>query len=206
MQPLSSRLLAKLLFPSGGLSSKEKRQLAQKITGKTILITGASYGIGEQLAYLLASLTTFDNEGNYQQPPKLILVGRTQSKLEQVQERIVQAGGVATIYPLDLRDKQQLQDFIDDLKSYSVDVFINNAGQSIRRSVMQSLERAHDYERTISLNYLAPVKLSLSLIPQLRTTHGQIINVSALNVLLPPMPQWSAYQASKTDLTSGLAQ
>lgn len=197
-QPLSSRLLAKLLFPSRGLSSKEKRQLSQQIAGKTILITGASFGIGEQLAYLLASLTTFYNEENCQQPPKLILVGRTQSKLEQVQARINQTGAVAIIYALDLRDEQQLQGFIDYLTSYSVDIFVNNAGQSIRRSVMKSLERAHDYERTILLNYLAPVKLSLSLIPQLRVNHGQLINVSALNVLLPPMPEWSAYQASKT--------
>jgi NAD(P)-dependent dehydrogenase (short-subunit alcohol dehydrogenase family) len=60
------------------------------------------------------------------------------------------------------------------------------------------LQRAHDFERTIQLNYLAPVKLCLALIPKLQQTHGQIINVSAINVLMAPTVNWAAYQASKT--------
>ena len=198
-QPLSIRLLEKLLFPSRTLSSKEKQRLAHDIAGKTILITGASYGIGEQLAYLLASITTSDNRQNEQlQPVKLVLVGRTTEKLEQVQAHIHQTNASASIYPIDLRDDESLERFIQFLQTLSIDIFINNAGQSIMRSVMDSLERGHDYERTISLNYLAPVKLCLGLIPQLGINQGHIVNVSALNVLLPPMPRWSAYQASKS--------
>ena len=197
--PLSTRLLEKLLFPSKALSSLERQRLAQTVSGKTILITGASYGIGEQLAYLLASLNLRETEQtSLRRPAKLILVGRTTEKLQQVQARIIQKHSLASIYPIDLRDDEQLQSFIQFLQSQNVDVFINNAGQSIKRSIMHSLERSHDYERTIRLNYLAPVKLCLGLIPHLQVNQGQIINVSALNVLLPPMPEWSAYQASKS--------
>lgn len=195
---LSTRLLEKLLFPSRALATKELRQLADAIAGKTILITGASYGIGEQLAYLLARVTALNNLAKKQMPAKLILVGRTTQKLEQVQAHIQQMGGAAIIYPLDLRDDEQLREFITSLQTLSVDVFINNAGKSIKRAIMDSLERSHDAERTMSLNYLAPVKLCLSLIPNLKLNRGHIINVSALNVLLPPMPEWSVYQASKT--------
>ncbi|MBE0442988.1 MAG: SDR family NAD(P)-dependent oxidoreductase [Psychrobacter sp.] len=192
-QRLSTRLFERLLFPSRNLSSKEKQRLAHELAGKTILITGASYGIGEQLAYLLASLGTANN-----MPISLILVGRTTEKLEQVQAHIHKTGASVSIYPIDLRDDKSLKRFMHFLHMLSVDIFINNAGKSIMRSVMDSLDRGHDYERTISLNYLAPVKLCLGLIPQLGINQGQIINVSALNVLLPPMPKWSAYQASKS--------
>ena len=198
-QALSTRWLAKLLFPSKDLASHERRRLAQAISGKTILITGASFGIGEQLAYLLASLNLEETEQTcLQGPAKLILVGRTTEKLKQVQAQVIQNYGLASIYPLDLRDDDELQGFIEFLQPQNVDIFINNAGQSIKRSIMKSLERSHDYERTIRLNYLAPVKLCLGLIPHLQANQGQIINVSALNVLLPPMPEWSAYQASKS--------
>jgi len=197
--PLSTRVLEKLLFPSRVLSSLERQRLAQAVSGKTILITGASYGIGEQLAYLLASLNLGETEQtSLQKPANLILVGRTTEKLQQVQARIIQKHGLASIYPIDLRNEEELQSFIQFLQRQNVDIFINNAGQSIKRSIMVSLERSHDYERTIRLNYLAPVKLSLGLIPHLQVNQGQIINVSALNVLLPPMPEWSAYQASKS--------
>jgi short-subunit dehydrogenase len=77
-------------------------------------------------------------------------------------------------------------------------VFVNNAGKSIRRSVFDSLDRLHDFSRTMNLNYFGPVQLLLSLIPTLVARQGQVINISAVNVLLAPAPKWAAYQASKT--------
>ena len=50
----------------------------------------------------------------------------------------------------------------------------------------------------MALNYFAPVQLLLHLIPQLEKNKGQVINISAVNVLLPPAPYWAAYQASKS--------
>lgn len=82
--------------------------------------------------------------------------------------------------------------------SDGLDVVVSNAGISINRPLAQSLDRYHDFTRTMALNYFAPVKLLLSLIPLLAKKNGHIINVSTINALLLPVPYWAAYQASKT--------
>ncbi|MEZ5672956.1 MAG: SDR family NAD(P)-dependent oxidoreductase [Thiotrichaceae bacterium] len=185
-QMKSESFLPLLLFPEKKLQAS---RLKAALHGKTLLITGASYGIGETLALACAFEQT-----------QLILVARTKEKLLLVKEEIEQKGGNAAIFAVDLRDEKQLGSLIDFLKKEenAVDVFVNNAGKSIRRSVWNSLDRFHDVERTNALNYLTPVRLCLSLIPVLAKKKGQIINVSALNVLLPPAPRWAAYQASKS--------
>ena len=78
-----------------------------------------------------------------------------------------------------------------------MDIFVNNAGKSIRRSVYESIDRFHDFTRTMDLNYYAPVELILSLLPNMSKNKGQIINISSIIVLFPSIPLWSAYQASK---------
>jgi short-subunit dehydrogenase len=163
-------------------------RLYKKSEGKTILITGASYGIGENLAYFLA-------------PGKvhLILVARTEEKLMAVKSRVESMGSLCDIFAADLSDENQVDALNQFLESFPViDVFVNNAGLSIRRSIFKSLDRPHDFTRTMALNYFAPVRLLLGLIPKLVASNGQIINVSSLIVLLLPAPRWAAYQASKT--------
>ncbi|MEL7375758.1 MAG: SDR family NAD(P)-dependent oxidoreductase [Bacteroidota bacterium] len=179
-------LLELLLFPKRGIHQKK---LQNHLRGKTILITGASFGIGEQLAYMTSFKET-----------DLILIGRTKEKLEFVKEKIQKAGGVAEAISMDLRNEKQLNDLIAYLinRERKVDIFVSNAGKSIKRSILKSLDRYHDFQRTMSVNYHAPVKICLSLIPSLAHRKGHIINVSAMNVLLMPVPKWSAYQASKT--------
>jgi short-subunit dehydrogenase len=175
-----------LLFPTKKL---DQPGLKKALLGKTVLITGASYGIGEALSLMCAT------EG-----VRLILVARTGKKLLSVKKRIEQQGGTAEVFAADLRDERHIKTLIEFLKKdeKGVDIVIHNAGKSIRRSVWDSLDRFHDVERTTALNYYAPVRLSLSLIPVLAQKKGQIMNVSALNVLLPPAPKWAAYQASKS--------
>lgn len=179
-------LLEWLLFPKRGINTQK---LEQALIEKTILITGATFGIGEQLAYQLAFKET-----------ELILVGRTADKLNLVKERIEEQGGNAEIYAADLRDDDQINSLIDQLKNKEngVDIFVSNAGKSIKRSIFKSLDRYHDFKRTMDINYHAPVKLCLALIPGLQERKGHILNISAINVLFLPMPEWSAYQASKT--------
>ncbi len=162
-------------------------RLTQRLKHKTIIITGASYGIGESLCYLLADIDC-----------NLILVARTVDKLRELKQRLTMSKAKLDIYAADLRDQEQLDGFIKYIQNLPVDIFINNAGKSICRPVMQSLDRQHDFERTIKLNYLTPVQLCLALIPKLQQSKGHIINVSAVNVLFAPAVNWSAYQASKT--------
>ncbi len=174
-----------LLFPYTRLN---KKILNVKLRQKTVLITGASFGIGEALAYKLAETHTC-----------LILVGRTTSKLNLVKEVILKGGGKAEVYSADLRNSNELDGLIAFIKARKegIDIFVNNAGKSIRRSIENSLDRYHDFTRTMAINYNAPVQLTLALIPILKRNRGHIINISAINVLLAPAPKWAAYQASK---------
>jgi NAD(P)-dependent dehydrogenase (short-subunit alcohol dehydrogenase family) len=81
-----------------------------------------------------------------------------------------------------------------------VDILINNAGRSIRRSVKASYDRFHDYERTMQLNYFGALKLILAFMPGMRERKGgHIINVSSIGVQTNT-PRFSAYVASKSAL------
>lgn len=179
-------ILEHILFP---VKRFNQNKLAKKIDGKTILITGATFGIGEQLSLMLAKTKVH-----------LILVGRTKEKLDSLKSEIENIGGSVQIIPTNLTDETDLNNLIAILLNLEngVDIFISNAGRSIRRSITDSLDRFHDFTRTMDLNYDAPVKLMLKLIPILKKNKGHVINVSAINVLLLPAPKWSAYQASKT--------
>jgi short-subunit dehydrogenase len=159
------------------------------LAGKTVLITGASYGIGACLAERLAET-----------PAHLLLVARTAEKLLDVKQRVEAKGGRADVFPCDLASAAEVQTLVEKLLQLpdGIDVFVNNAGKSIRRSIFDSLDRLHDFTRTMNLNYFGPVQLMLRLIPTLVARQGHVINVSAVNVLLVPAPRWAAYQASKT--------
>jgi short-subunit dehydrogenase len=175
-----------LFFPALGFSQSK---LQKRLSGKTVLITGASYGIGECLALRLAETQAH-----------LLLVARTQEKLVEVQRQIAARGGRADIFPCDLTQDTEVQTLLAKLHQYpqGIDIVVNNAGKSIRRSLFDSLDRFHDFTRTMNLNYFGPVQLLLSLTPMLVARKGQVINISAVNVLLIPAPKWAAYQASKT--------
>lgn len=173
-----------LFFPWLGVN---QAQLQRQLTGKTVLITGASYGIGRCLAERLATTGAH-----------LLLVARTTEKLRDVHQHIVDRGGTAEVLPCDLRNPSEVQSLLIDLQNHPVDIVVSNAGKSIRRSIFDALDRMHDFTRTLNLNYVGPVQLLLGLIPTLVARQGQIINISAINVLLIPAPKWAAYQASKT--------
>ena len=125
-----------------------------------------------------------------------------EEKLEEVKAEIEGAGGTAYVYSADLSDYDSIDDLVQRIFAdhASVDVLVNNAGRSIRRSVALSYDRFHDYERTIKLNYLGTVKLILGLLPHMREKKsGHIVNVSSIGVQTNP-PRFSAYVASKSAL------
>jgi short-subunit dehydrogenase len=175
-----------LFFPFIGFS---RSKLRQRLAGKTVLITGASYGIGECLAEALA-----DTEAH------LLLVARTADKLSEVKQKVEARGGRADAFPCDLTDAVAVESLLKQLRQLpnGIDIVVSNAGKSIRRSIFDSLDRLHDFSRTMNLNYFGPVQLLLALSPTLVARQGQVINISAVNVLLAAPPKWAAYQASKT--------
>ncbi len=175
-----------LLFPPTYVNEKKLRR---QLEGKTILITGASSGIGEKLAYELAEL-----------PIHMILVARTEHKLQSMKNEIEQKAARVSIFPADLRIKEELEGllvFLHQLPA-GLDMIVSNAGKSIRRSIEDSLDRYHDFTRTMEINYFAPVQLLLATIPLLKRDQGQVLNISTINALLLPIPYWAAYQASKS--------
>lgn len=179
-------LLERVLFLSPSFNFEKMKK---EMDGKTVLITGASSGIGKDFAYLLADTTAH-----------LILVARTEANMNIMKVEIEKASATVTVFPVDLRNEEErieLLTFLHQLPD-GLDVVVSNAGISINRPIAQSLDRYHDFTRTMALNYFAPVQLLLSLIPMLAQKNGQIINVSTINALLFPVPYWAAYQASKT--------
>lgn len=163
------------------------------VSGKTIVLTGSSSGIGEQAAYQLA-----------RKGARLCLVARRRDELERVQQCIIADGGKAWIYPGDLTDEAGLQSVAERIlaEHERVDVLVNNAARSIRRPIAEALDRLHDYQRTMDINYTAAVGLTLKLLPRmLAQGQGQVVNISTLSSQVP-IPLFSAYLASKTALES----
>ena len=173
------------------LNVKVPRDAPRKIGGKVALITGASSGIGFMTAKKLAAAGA-----------KVILVARTREKLEEVQRIIEKSGGEAHVYPCDLNDMEAIDAMADQVLADfgHVDILINNAGRSIRRAVIESLDRFHDFERTMQLNYFGAVRLILKLLPTMaHHKSGHIVNISSIGVLANAA-RFSAYVASKAAL------
>ena len=167
------------------------RSLGGAIGGKIVMITGASSGIGQAAAEKAAAAGA-----------KVLLVARSEDKLQVIKEAIEEEGGEAEVYPCDLTDIDDIErmgkQVLDD--HGHVDILVNNAGRSIRRSVALSYDRFHDYERTMQLNYFGSLKLILTLLPRMRERKsGHIINISSIGVQTNT-PRFSAYVASKAAL------
>jgi NAD(P)-dependent dehydrogenase (short-subunit alcohol dehydrogenase family) len=167
------------------------RTLGQAIEGKRVLITGASSGIGRATALKVAAAGGIP-----------LLVARNVEKLEEARAEIVAAGGLAYVYAADISDIDEIDRLIERVKDdhRTVDMLVNNAGRSIRRSIALSYDRFHDFERTMQLNYFGAVKLIIGLLPQMRARgFGHIVNISSIGVQTNP-PRFSAYVASKAAL------
>jgi short-subunit dehydrogenase len=161
--------------------------MAVGIRGKTIVITGASSGIGAAAARLLA-----------QRGARLCLVARRADELARVKTDIEAAGGQAWIYPADLSKEAEIDACARAILAEHP--LVNNAARSIRRLVSESLDRFHDYQRTMQLNYFGPLRLTLAVLPgMLARGQGHIVNVSSYSTMLT-VPRFSAYVASKSAL------
>jgi NAD(P)-dependent dehydrogenase (short-subunit alcohol dehydrogenase family) len=167
------------------------RSLSGAVRGKVVLITGASSGIGKATAVKVADAGA-----------TVLLVARSVEKLEETKQEIEAAGGTAHVHRCDMAEIEDIERMAEEVLAYHghVDILLNNAGRSIRRSVALSYDRFHDYERTIQLNYFGAVRLILALLPRMRERKsGHLINVSSIGTQTNP-PRFSAYVASKAAL------
>ena len=167
---------------------------ARSVDGLVVVITGASSGIGEEAAKQLV------REGAV-----VCLVARREEELDRVKRDIAKLGkgrNKVFLYPADLTDNAAIDACCDAIlaRHARVDVLVNNAGRSIRRALRDSLDRPHDFERTMQLNYLAAVRMTLRLLPRmLEQAGGQIVNVSSVAALMST-PRFAAYIGSKAAL------
>ena len=167
--------------------------LRKVLAGRVVVVTGASSGIGRATAQLLA-----------RHGARVMLVSRSKEKLEALREELEREGGSAFVYAADLSDLDACDAMIHKvLEDHGhVDILINNAGRSIRRSIEASYERFHDFQRTMQLNYFGAVKLMLAVLPVMRSRgRGQVINISSIGVQAYP-PRFGAYVASKSALAA----
>ena len=164
-------------------------KLRSAVSGKTVLVTGASYGIGEATARRLAAAGA-----------TVLVVARSAERLDDLAAAINAGGGQAVAYPTDLSDEAAVSDLAKQITENHgpLDIVVSNAGKSLRRSLHHQYDRPHDFQRTIDINYLGPIWLLLGLLPAMRENGGgHIVNVSSVGVRVVPGPQWGAYQASK---------
>ena len=181
------RVMSPLVNPRG---RADDAALRAAVAGKIVLVTGASYGLGEATARRLGRAGA-----------TVLLVARTADRLASLAEAIRAAGGTAHVHPADLTDGAAVDALVDAVlaRHGHVDIVVSNAGKSIRRSLARSYRRPQDVERTIAINYVGPVRLLLGLLPAMRARgQGHIVNISTVGARLPPGPRWGAYQASKT--------
>lgn len=172
------------------------RPLAKPVDlrGKRVLLTGASSGIGEAAAEQFAAAGA-----------TVVAVARRQDLLEEVVGRISAAGGDATAIPCDLSEMDAIDALAADVEARlgGVDILVNNAGRSIRRPLAESLDRWHDVERTMTLNYYSPLRLIRALAPgMMQRGDGHIINVATWGVMTEASPLFGVYNASKTALSA----
>ena len=168
-----------------------ERNLRRAVSDRVVLITGASSGIGRSVALRLAAGGAIT-----------ICVARGADKLEELRDEITAAGGRAHIYPTDLSNVDACRSMVEQViaEHGRVDVLVNNAGRSIRRAVLQSLDRFHDYERTMQLNYFGAIALIMAVLPGMRERgDGHILNISSIGAQTYP-PRFAAYVASKAAL------
>ncbi|MEY2867299.1 MAG: hypothetical protein RIQ43_1325 [Pseudomonadota bacterium] len=167
------------------------RSLRGKVEGKVVLITGGSSGIGKAAALKIAEAGA-----------KVVIAARGEEELEATRKEISDAGHLCYAFKADLADLDSCDSLIEKVSKQhgGVDILINNAGRSIRRSIELSFDRFHDFERTMQLNYFGSLRLIMQSLPgMIAKRRGHIINISSIGVLASS-PRFSAYVASKAAL------
>ncbi|OBK19898.1 SDR family oxidoreductase [Mycobacterium asiaticum] len=161
------------------------------LVGRHVIITGASSGIGRASALAVA-----------ERGATVFALARNGEALDQLVADIRANGGQAYAFTCDVTDSASVDATVKDIlgRFDHVDYLVNNAGRSIRRSVVNSTDRLHDYERVMAVNYFGAVRMVLALLPHWRERRlGHVVNVSSAGVLARN-PKYSSYLPTKAAL------
>jgi len=177
-----------------------------KLQGKTAIVTGASRGIGREIAKAIAA-----NGG------RVGLVGRSVEGLKETQKSILGSGGEAKIFPTDLRDERAINKLASDVKEVwgDIDILVNVAGVWHNGNIMYygpHLEDtpAEQVNEVLDVGIRAPMLLTRLLIPgMIRKKRGKILQISGGFAGAKDAIGWPHYYVSKKAIehfTEGLAE
>ncbi|MGO9099163.1 MAG: SDR family oxidoreductase [Mycobacterium sp.] len=161
------------------------------LVGRHVIITGASSGIGRASAMAVA-----------ERGATVFALARNGDALDDLVAEIRSNGGQAYAFTCDITDSGSVEHTVKDIlgRFDHVDYLVNNAGRSIRRSVVNSTDRLHDYERVMAVNYFGAVRMVLALLPHWRERRfGHVVNVSSAGVQARS-PKYSSYLPTKAAL------
>jgi NAD(P)-dependent dehydrogenase (short-subunit alcohol dehydrogenase family) len=164
---------------------------AGPLFGRHVIITDASGGIGRASAIAVAA-----------HGATVFALARNADALDELIAEIRAAGGQAYAFTCDVTDSASVEHTVKDVlgRFGHVDYLVNNAGRSIRRSVVASTDRLHDYERVMAVNYFGAVRMVLALLPHWRERRfGHVVNVSSAGVRARN-PKYSWYLPTKAAL------
>ena len=154
--------------------------------GKTIVVTGASVGIGRAFCRVIAP-----------QRPRLVLASRDEAKLEEVAAECRTLGAQAIVVPTDVGVESQCRALVERAVAHfgGLDVLVNNAGLSMWAR-LDELNDLSIYERIMRVNYLGCVWLTHAALPHLKRSRGQVVVIGSL-LGLTGAPTRTGYSASK---------
>ena len=163
---------------------------SKPLSGKLALVTGASRGIGAATAEALGAAGAH-----------VILVARTGAGLEQVEDRIHDSDGSATIAPLDLTDGESIGKLAVAVAERweKLDILVLNAAMLGSLTPVQDID-AKEFSRLLSLNLLANQALIAAFDPLLRKAERADVLAVTSSVGAEPRAFWGAYGSSKAAL------
>ena len=157
------------------------------LEGRVAIVTGAGRGIGRGIAEGLASAGA-----------KVVCAARTRSQLDEVVQTIVDAGGEAIAYEMDMKDLASVSGGVDTaLETYGqVDILVNNAGMNIREPFENVTEEHYDEIMAVNLKGLFFLSQAVAqhMIPR---KQGKIVHIGSLTT------GWSLSQISVYTATKG---
>lgn len=157
-----------------------------ELSGKVIIVTGASEGIGRALCVALAP-----------QKPKLVLAARNVERLEELEREVEGMGAEAIVVPTDVTDENACKALIErTVQAYGgIDVLVNNAGGTMWTK-LEDISDVSIFERLMRLNYLSAVYCTFYALPYLKKSKGRIVGLSSV-AGITGVPTRTAYSASK---------
>ncbi len=180
------------------MADPDSRTIHVDLSGKTAIVTGASRGIGREIAIAVAAAGA-----------KVALVARDRERLEETAIAIREAGGTAEVHPGDVAASADVARVVDDVVHAwgQLDVLVNNAG--ITRDTLIPRMSDEDWDEVITTNLRSVFLFTRAAVqPMMRARYGRIINISSVSGLMgnPGQSNYSASKAGIIGMTRSVAR